>query len=151
MSFGVIMLLVVVGTTIWVGMDASQREWKKGQDGTTSWVIGCLLLWIIAFPWYLSKRGSAPRKGAHLVGPPRDLPVSAAMYRECLHCKEQMRRDAEVCPRCRLESPAWRLHEDRWWFRASPTASWQWLDESTGKWHVIGQPSAAAASPSSTA
>jgi hypothetical protein len=29
------------------------------------------------------------------------------MYRECPHCKERMRRDANVCPQCRHESPAW--------------------------------------------
>jgi hypothetical protein len=150
MSLGVIVFLVVVGTTIWVGVDASQREWKKGQNGTTSWVIGCLLLWIIVFPWYLSKRGSAPRKDAP-VGRPGELPVSAAIYRECPHCKEQMRRDAGVCPRCRFESPAWRMHEGRWWFRASPTASWQWLDDSTGTWQAMEQPPPAGAPSSSTA
>jgi Short C-terminal domain len=29
----------------------------------------------------------------------------AAMYRECPHCKEPMRRDATVCPHCRGVSP----------------------------------------------
>lgn len=35
----------------------------------------------------------------------------ASMYRECPHCKEQMRRDARLCPHCRTESDAWTLHD----------------------------------------
>jgi hypothetical protein len=35
------------------------------------------------------------------VGAPHRAP---GMYRECPHCKEDMRRDASVCPHCRLRS-----------------------------------------------
>jgi hypothetical protein len=56
--------LIVVATTIWVGVDASHRDWSDGSfaDKTWKWVVGSLLLWIVVFPVYLVKRGSAPRK-----------------------------------------------------------------------------------------
>jgi hypothetical protein len=131
MSFGLFILLVVVATTIWVGVDASKRDWRGG-SGTATWVIGCILLWIVAFPMYLVKRGSAPLQdapaGANALSPQR------AMYRECLHCKEAIRRDAEICPHCRQPSTPWRFYEGRWWFRVSEQHAWQWLDEHTGEW-----------------
>jgi hypothetical protein len=137
---GLIVVLVVIGTTIWVGIDASQRVWPKGQNGTASWVVGCLLLWIVVFPWYLSKRNKVPLKSApvaSIVAPGAahsSLPVQAQAYRECPHCKESMRRDASVCPHCRTESAAWRWHEGRWCFRGDEQKPWQWLDEQSGTW-----------------
>jgi len=68
------------------------------------------------------------------------VPVQAQAYRECPHCKESMRRDASVCPHCRNESPAWRFHEGRWWFRADEQNPWQWLDEPNGVWVTAEQP-----------
>lgn len=130
MSFGLLVLLVVVGTTIWVGVDASKRDWSGG-SGTATWVIGCVLLWIVVFPIYLAKRGRAPLKDPP--AGPAALP-QGARYRECPHCKEPMRRDAEICPHCRQPSTPWRFHEGRWWFRASEHDPWQWLDERTGSW-----------------
>ena len=59
-----IVLLIVVATSAWVGVDASGREWREGSfaDKPWKWVLGSLLLWIIVFPVYLLKRGAAPRK-----------------------------------------------------------------------------------------
>ena len=61
-----IFVLLVVGTTIWLGVDASRRDWSDSgfAKSTTQWVIGSLLLWIVVFPVYLAKRGSAPLKSA---------------------------------------------------------------------------------------
>ena len=56
-----LIFLVVVGTTIWVGVDASQRDWD-GRFDTGGWVVGCLLLWIVVFPIYLAQRNKAPLK-----------------------------------------------------------------------------------------
>ena len=140
-----LILLVVVGSSIWVGFDASGRDWS--QDGfaksATGWVVGCLLIWIIVFPLYLARRGRAP-KGMTISGPSS---VQDAMYRECPHCKEPMRRDATVCPHCRSESLAWTLHEGRWWYRTSPNTDWQWFDESTGEWMRPAAPQAPEPSP----
>jgi hypothetical protein len=60
--------LIVVGTAIWVGFDASQREWTDGFS-TAAWVAGVLLLWIVIFPYYLVRRSKAPLKASDPVGP----------------------------------------------------------------------------------
>jgi hypothetical protein len=56
--------LVVLGTTIWVGIDSSNLGMNRGRGGggfldmgTAGWVFACLLLWIISFPCYLAVRG----------------------------------------------------------------------------------------------
>jgi hypothetical protein len=51
-----VIVLVVVGSTIWMGVDAyhAGRSWGS----VAGWVIGALLVWIVAFPWYLASRRS---------------------------------------------------------------------------------------------
>ena len=61
-----LIFLIVVGTSIWVGFDSYsllkqipkdiRRTLSSGASSTFVWTLGCLLLWIIAFPWYLSAR-----------------------------------------------------------------------------------------------
>src|SRR5438128_6804904 len=61
-DLGVLLLLVVVGTTIWVGIDAGGRDWSQASAEARSaggWVLLCLLLWIVFFPMYLAQRGRA--------------------------------------------------------------------------------------------
>jgi hypothetical protein len=60
---GIVILLVVVATSLWVVIDASNLGAKKGKlgggfldMGPVSWLVGCLLLWIICFPCYLVAR-----------------------------------------------------------------------------------------------
>jgi len=133
--FTVLIVLAIVGTAIWVGLDASKRDWSSangsGGNSTATWVVGCILLWIVVFPLYLAKRGKAPLKTQAAAGAHRS---PAQMHRECPHCKEAMRRDAQVCPHCRQPSTPWQFHQDRWWYRSSEQAPWQWLDEGTGAW-----------------
>jgi hypothetical protein len=66
MSFGFFGLLVVVGSSIWVGFDARGRDWPEkgivGPRSVTGWVVGCLLLWIVVFPFYLTRRNLARRR-----------------------------------------------------------------------------------------
>lgn len=59
-----IVFLVVLGTTIWVGADASKRDWSNDRfaKSAAGWVLGSLLLWIVIFPLYLSRRSYAPLK-----------------------------------------------------------------------------------------
>ena len=59
-----IILLVVVATSIWVGIDASSRDWSESSfaDRSWKWVVGSLVLWIVVFPVYLAKHGKAPSK-----------------------------------------------------------------------------------------
>ena len=57
-----ILLIIVIATSIWVGVDASTIGVKKGQMkglldmGPVGWTFTCLLFWIIGFPCYLAKR-----------------------------------------------------------------------------------------------
>ena len=66
-SMNEIVLLVVVGTSIWVLFDAKSIGVKKGQVkgvcdmGVAGWFFACLLLWIISFPAYLAKRPELKR------------------------------------------------------------------------------------------
>jgi hypothetical protein len=61
-SLSLLLWVMLLGTTIWVGVDASRRDWSKRSFGTAGWVVGTLLLWIVFFPVYLAKRGDAPLK-----------------------------------------------------------------------------------------
>jgi hypothetical protein len=100
--FGVIYLFVIVLTTIWVGVDASNHNFRGGGffcKTTAGWVIGCLLLWIVAFPVYLWQRRRAPSKDS--------LPISmdmatagGAWYRKCPHCSAAIAPDARFCASC---------------------------------------------------
>jgi hypothetical protein len=132
---GLLFALVVVGSIIWVGVDSSKRDWSdvKGSGGTstTTWVVGCALLWIVIFPMYLFKRGNAPFKTETAASTSAS---TAQMYRECPHCKEAMRRDAQTCPHCRQLSTPWQFHDGHWWYRSAEQAPWHWLDEQTGAW-----------------
>jgi Protein of unknown function (DUF2510) len=65
-DLGTLVLLTVIGTTIWVGIDASGRDWSAARASASSaggWVLACLLLWIVFFPMYLAQRGRARPKG----------------------------------------------------------------------------------------
>jgi hypothetical protein len=64
------------------------------------------------------------------------------MYRECPHCREQMRRDASVCPHCRLESAPWTLHDGNWWIQRD--GHWHVRDEQADSWTKWDAPATAA-------
>lgn len=81
-----ILVLVVLVTSIGVGVDASNLKVRRGalnssfvDMGPLSWTVCCLLLWIIAFPAYLItrpryvelSRGLAP---SPFRGPPYSAP-----------------------------------------------------------------------------
>jgi hypothetical protein len=59
-----LLLVIVLGSTIWVGFDAAGRDWSEHRHGhnAVEWVLACLLLWIVVFPMYLATRSRAPLK-----------------------------------------------------------------------------------------
>ena len=111
MGFIVVVLFIVV-TSIWVGVDSSglmrglsKEERKKigGARSPAEWVIGCLLLWIIGFPWYLSKRGTYSAF-QHRRASAAQTPSRLAT---CSECGRQYAEPAKFCPSCgaRLKQP----------------------------------------------
>ncbi len=52
--------LIVLATSIWASVDSSKIELYKYKSGIAVkpviLLIGCLFIWIVAFPWYLSMR-----------------------------------------------------------------------------------------------
>lgn len=56
---GVGIFALVVGTSIWAGVDASKHKlsrYENGLGGPLGASLGSLLLWILVFPWYLAIR-----------------------------------------------------------------------------------------------
>lgn len=62
-----LLLIIVIGTSIWVYTDAKSIGVKKGQlkgvcdMGPTGWFFACLGIWIIGFPMYLANRSELKR------------------------------------------------------------------------------------------
>ena len=62
-----LILLLIIGTSIWVFFDARTIGVKKGMVkglanlGPTGWLQASLFLWIVAFPLYIAKRGEFKR------------------------------------------------------------------------------------------
>lgn len=57
-----IVTMVVIGTTLWVVVDSKKNQIPTYGEaytlntGALTWLIGCILLWIVAFPLYLFRR-----------------------------------------------------------------------------------------------
>jgi len=56
---------IFLTTSVWASIDASRISMKKyqlnGPAGPISTLLGCLLLWIVVFPWYLVNKGKIAR------------------------------------------------------------------------------------------
>jgi len=57
------MWLIVIGTSIWAGYDSylnkiptDNKKPYSVVNGAVVWVLVCILLWIVAFPYYIYKR-----------------------------------------------------------------------------------------------
>lgn len=58
--------LIVLGTSIWMGLDSSMYKARYGVgprgEGPALWVFSGIALWIIAFPMYLTYRRQPPEQ-----------------------------------------------------------------------------------------
>lgn len=108
-----VVFLVVIGTTIWVGIDASGKDFSRSSlaRSTAIWVLGCVAMWILVFPLYLYERGRVPRKGAPRPAagggwaPPvpytsQAPPKSAPNARRCHACGQAVHQTFATCTRC---------------------------------------------------
>jgi hypothetical protein len=70
--------LVVIGTALWVYFDAKKLDLARYRTGLMNpevTTIGCFLMWIVAFPWYLSTRHRIVRGQMPLRHPPPESPT----------------------------------------------------------------------------
>lgn len=118
-------LLVVVGTSLWVLSDATRIGVRKGvikgsaDLGPGGWFAVCLMLWIVGFPWYLSIRSKFIEHPQ--TAPQRRAPSQAIRLERkseinfrCEHCRQELKADPDMagelfdCPACQktIEVPA---------------------------------------------
>lgn len=70
-----LIFLAVIGTTAWVFFDAPTRGLSRW------WAGGFLLLWIVAFPWYLVARRRVTPAPAHVsMPPPSQVPTGGGWW-----------------------------------------------------------------------
>lgn len=65
--------LVVIGSALWVYFDAKKlglARYRTGLLNPEVTTIGCFLMWIVAFPWYLSVREKIVKGEMPLRTPP---------------------------------------------------------------------------------
>ncbi len=128
MPFRSAYLIVVVVTTIWVGLDASKLGMKRGQLGggivdmsVASWVICCLFLWIISFPCYLvarSKYKSLPIGVSH----PGRVGLPPQQQYGAFRTAEPMSAYAATAPPQASQDGRWWWDGQRWLAMAPPVA-----------------------------
>lgn len=109
-----LILIMVLVTSVWVLSDARSTGVKKGQVkasflrpdmGPWSWFVACLLLWLIAFPLYLSMRGEYRRINAKMAYPTTLTPQPArqgsnAGFGTCPRCGGAYPIGIAFCSRC---------------------------------------------------
>jgi hypothetical protein len=79
-----VVAIVVIASTIFVLVDAGKYDWSRSGVARRpgAWAAGVFLLWIVFFPLYLIKRGSAPVKRPAYAGQPTgavSAPVSPSI------------------------------------------------------------------------
>ncbi|MCY3018620.1 MAG: hypothetical protein NTW87_06260 [Planctomycetota bacterium] len=62
MVYLILSIAIVVGSSVWAAIDSHLNKITSGKgeytisNGALAWGLGCLVLWIIVFPYYLVKR-----------------------------------------------------------------------------------------------
>lgn len=103
-----VLLTVAFFVSILPAIIAGKIWGNKGGSSGVGGVMGLLLGWIgVIIAAVATPSRAAQFSGGAVAGP-------SGPVRECPHCKEQMRRDASVCPHCQRDSDAWVFHEGRW-------------------------------------
>lgn len=101
-----LMVLVVIGTSIWVLIDAERIGVKRGQVegladmGPVGWFICCLGIWIIAFPVYLAKREAFKRANARAAVSVSATAPAAGPVAFCTQCAMRVVAGDRFCGGC---------------------------------------------------
>lgn len=105
MDLGLLVVLVVILTTLWVTIDASANRVPVDSkpyslnNGALAWFFSCALLWIVTFPYYWVKR-------SQVLSQRRRLPTQNVAYARmstpklCIHCGKYYEGDPNFCPNC---------------------------------------------------
>lgn len=108
-----LVVLCIIGSSVWVLVDAeshkvpmSKKKPYSPSNGSVAWFIGCLLLWIIGFPWYLIVRSAVLAEGRS-VAPMATIaaspPAGAAFL--CSTCGTPLASGARFCHVCASPAP----------------------------------------------
>lgn len=125
---GTVLLFIIVVSAIWSAADSSMHHVSIGShkeyngSAPVLWLICCLLLWFIAFPFYLIRRadtlrvaaisggfqGSASLAAPITAGASASGPVAALRgpSRYCATCGVQLSATAAFCSRCGCQQPS---------------------------------------------
>ena len=94
----------IIGTSIWVLVDAQQIGIKRGQLGggfldmtPGGWFFLCLLLCIVGFPLYLAKRPEYVRINQGIAS------LNNSRLKKCYFCAQEIKAEARVCRYCGRE------------------------------------------------
>ena len=90
--------LILIVAVVWVVVPTLVGLQIGAEKGRQGWAWGLFLGWLGVLIVAVLPPSPEHERAAAI--------QAAALYRQCPHCKEQMRRDATVCPHCRGVSPA---------------------------------------------
>jgi hypothetical protein len=97
---------LIIASSVWVLVDAQKQKVAMNRkrpyspsNGSVAWFIGCLLLWIIGFPWYLVARSAvlAERRSPTT---PLASSSSAGVAPHCATCGALLASGAGFCHVC---------------------------------------------------
>lgn len=125
-------VVVVVWAVLWVvPWFVAMNIWQnKGGSAGIGFLMGFFLGWIGVIIAAVATPSAAViyHQGSGTI-----TAAGQALKRPCTHCKEEMRRDARVCPHCGLESAPWVWHEGYWWV-TNDNGSQYYLNDRTNEW-----------------
>ena len=93
--------ILILLSCVWVLIDAKRIGVTKGQIdgfwniGPWGWFFGCIFLWIVCFPMYLSKRSLYIRINSRAKYVPKSKGAG-----QCPTCLKQYTGDPSFCPNC---------------------------------------------------